>query len=154
MSKQIKTPIREEDIQYGILNGARERQLRRILKERLLLLLDRYKIRRTDPDRFEWLALFLAISHEPGFRLEKALGRPRKHYNKTVIRDVEEIRDRRGLSSDKAAMEALKRERPKQYSATIPSLLASLRKSRREQKAAEKKAASFWDDVRLLLQRD
>ncbi|XIA65145.1 hypothetical protein ACFIOY_01535 [Bradyrhizobium sp. TZ2] len=135
MAKQIMRRIAEADInQYGLLNGSREQQLLRILVERLLLLLDRYEIPRTAADRFEWLALFLAIDHEPGFRVQKKSGRPSIHDN--IIRDVKEIKDREGLTSDEAAMKALKRKRPKQYSATIRSLLASLRKSRDEQRAA------------------
>jgi hypothetical protein len=137
--KQIMRPITEDDINnYGLLNGSREQQLLRILSKRLLLLLDRYEIPRTDSDRFEWLALFLAIDHESGFKVQKKSGRSRKHYDDVIIRDVAEIRDRKGLTSDEKAMKALKREHPKRYSATIRSLLASLRKARRARKSVEK----------------
>jgi hypothetical protein len=84
------------------------------------------------------LALFLAIDHERGFKVQKKRGRPQKFDNKDLIRDVAEMRERKGLTSDKATLKALKCERPKQYSATIPSLLASLRKSRREERDAAK----------------
>jgi hypothetical protein len=78
----------------------------------------------------------LALEHEKGFQIAQKTG-PKKRYGENFLRDVEEIRARKGLKSDKAAILALQAEG--RYRGYLPTLEARLREAKAARKKREKK---------------
>jgi hypothetical protein len=130
--------------------------------EKMIGLLLRHNIDPKSPDCWLRLSYALALKHEAGFKIAGKTGpqggpqgRHGDSYGEDFVGAVEEIRARRGLSSDKAAIEALQAE-GRYTRGHVPSLEVRLREARahaKRENAARPSREAFLREAELVLER-
>jgi hypothetical protein len=133
-TKQIAAIERRNQTTFlGLLNEPRDPVAELHLKKLIGLLLC-YDIDRKSPDCWFQLSYALALKHEPGFTVKKKTGPKGGRNGENFLRALEDVTNRKGLKSERAAIQAWIEEQPEKHR-HWPSLEA--RKT--EAKAARKK---------------
>ncbi len=127
--RQIDAARRHRHSEFGLLNECRF--MEEWQEKVLLLLCLNYKIDLNAPDRWKKLAFNLAEVHVPAFNVAELPG-AKKHYGDEFVRDVEEIKQRLDLNSDKRAFIALQKEG--KYPGELLTLARRLRKSKADKR--------------------
>jgi hypothetical protein len=121
--------------------------IRKRLVEKMRLLFELYKIDPSDEQRWQKLAMSLAIAHVPGLRLAnrpKPGRKPKTGLYDELVRDVEDVKSRTGKSTNKAIAELLEEPKWRTYASHISS--QSLEARYWEARRRQKKLASLQED--------
>jgi hypothetical protein len=159
-TKQIKAIERRNQTTFlGLLNEP-PNPVAELHAKKLIGLLLCYGIDRKSPDCWFQLSYALALEHEPGFTVKKKTGPKGGRNGENFLRAVEDVKNRKGLKSEREAIRELLGEQPENHR-HLPSLEArkteakAARKKREElEEAALAAAASreaFFQKAKLLL---
>jgi hypothetical protein len=153
-------PIYVED-HYKFTGGLgqliQERDVAAISKhavEKMLLLLEHYKIDPSDEQRWLKLAMSLALAHVPGLQVANRPKPGRKPTWKTglgdeFVREVEDVKFRTGKGTKEAIAELRKKPKWEKYFAQ--SLEARYREARARQKALASLREAWLNEINIAL---